>query len=120
MADEMSRVGVDMLKIHHLHLVKGTALAREHEESPFQLMTFEEYLDVVCDFVERLDPKIVIERLFGEAPLGLLVAPNWGLNRNEVIAGIRKRMDERDVVQGSRGRTGAPYERRTLREAVRS
>ena len=75
---------------------------------------------MVCDFVERLDPKIVIERLFGEAPLGLLVAPNWGLNRNEVIAGIRERMDERDVVQGSRGRTGAPYERRTLREAVRS
>ena len=109
MADEMSRVGVDMLKIHHLHLVKGTALAREHEENPFQLMTFEEYLDVVCDFVERLDPKIVIERLFGEAPLGLLVAPNWGLNRNEVIAGIRKRMDERDVVQGS---TQLPRNRR--------
>ncbi len=115
MADEMSRVGIDMLKIHHLHLVKGTALAREHEETPFQLMTFEEYLEVVCDFIERLDPKIVIERLFGEAPLGLLVAPNWGLNRNEVIAGIRKRMDERRVVQGSKCRAGALYERTLFR-----
>ena len=103
-ADEMSRVDVDLLKVHHLHLVRGTALAREHEESPFQLMTFEDYLEVICDFVERLKPGIVIERLFGEAPRGLLVAPNWGLNKNEVLAGIRKRMDERDVVQGSKYR----------------
>lgn len=101
-ADEMSRVGVDLLKVHHLHLVRGTALAREHAENPFQLMTFEEYLEVICDFIERLKPAIVIERLFGEAPLGLLVAPNWGLKKNEVLAGIRKRMDERDVVQGSK------------------
>ncbi len=102
MADEMSRVGVDMLKIHHLHVVKGTALARQHREHPFQLMTFEEYLDLVCDFIERLSPSIVIERLFGEAPADMLIAPNWGLNRSAVLARIRQRLDERDVIQGSR------------------
>ena len=106
MADEMSRVGIGMLKIHHLHLVRGTPLAREHMERPFRLMSFGEYLDVLCDFVERLKPSIVIERLFGEAPLGMLVAPNWGLTRNEVLAGIRRRMEERDIVQGAEWRGG--------------
>ena len=101
MAGEMSQAGIDMLKIHHLHLVKGTPLAREHLDKPFRLMSFDENLDLICDFVERLSPSIVIERLFGEAPLGMLVAPNWGRTRNEVIQGIRKRMDERNVVQGS-------------------
>ena len=102
MADRLSGIGLDLVKIHHLHIVKGTALAREHMEKPFRLMNFEEYLDLVCDFVERLKPSTVIERLFGEAPLGMLVAPNWGRTRNQVIQGIRQRMEERDVVQGSK------------------
>ena len=102
MADEMSRVGVDAIKIHHLHLVRGTVMAREYREQPFPLLGFEEYLDLICEFIERLAPAIVIERLFGEAPLGMLVAPNWGKTRNEVIQGIRQRMEELDVVQGSR------------------
>jgi radical SAM protein (TIGR01212 family) len=101
MADEISRVGVNMLKIHHLHLVRGTALATEHLQNPFRLLTFDEYADVVCDFVERLDPAIVIERFFGEAPGGMLVAPDWDMDRNQMIAGIRRRMEERDVRQGA-------------------
>ena len=102
MADEMSQVGIDLLKIHHLHLVRGTAMAREYMEQPFPLLSFTEYLDLICDFIERLKPSIVIERLFGEAPLDLLVAPDWGKTKNEVIRGIRQRLDERDVVQGSK------------------
>ena len=111
MADRLSGIGLDLVKIHHLHIVKGTALAREHMEKPFRLMNFEEYLDLVCDFVERLKPSIVIERLFGEAPLGMLVAPNWGRTRNQVIQGIRQRMEERDVVQGSKYEPVGPCER---------
>ncbi len=102
MADEMSRVGIDSLKIHHLHLVRGTAMAREYTQQPFPMLRFEEYVDLVCEFVERLKPSIVIERLFGEAPLGLLVAPDWGKTRNEVMQGIRRRMDELNVIQGAR------------------
>ena len=101
MADEMSRVGIDMLKIHHLHVVRGTSLAKEHLANPFRLMTFDEYADVVCEFVERLDPEIVIERFFGEAPGGMLVAPDWGMDRNQILAGIRQRMEDRDIMQGA-------------------
>lgn len=102
MAREISRAGVDTLKIHHLHIVRGTALAREHLSRPFRLLSFTEYADLVCDFIERLAPWIVIERLFGEAPLGMLLAPNWGLTRNQVIERLRRRMDERNVIQGSK------------------
>lgn len=104
MADEMSRVGVDMIKIHHLHLVRGTSLANEYLRAPFPLMTFDEYADLAADFVERLAPEIVVERLFGEAPGGMLVAPDWGMDRNQIMDGIRRRMEERGVVQGSRRR----------------
>src|SRR5262245_23305764 len=60
MADEMSRLRVDMVKIHHLHIVRGTALAAEYVRRPFTVLGYEEYLDLLCDFVERLDPGIVI------------------------------------------------------------
>src|SRR5262249_8297785 len=52
MADEMSRVGVDALKIHHLHIVRGTALAAEYARRPFPVLGYEEYLDLLCEFVE--------------------------------------------------------------------
>ena len=49
MADEMTRVGIDILKIHHLHIVRGTALEREHQRNPFRLLTYEEYRDLLSD-----------------------------------------------------------------------
>ena len=52
----MSRLGVDMVKIHHLHIVRGTALAAEYSRQPFRVLEYEEYLDLLCEFVERLDP----------------------------------------------------------------
>ena len=100
MADEMSRAGVDALKIHHLHIVRGTALAAEYARRPFRVLGYEEYLDLLCDFVERLDPNIVIERMFGEAPFGLLVAPIWRRTKNDLVLDIQRKFEERDVRQG--------------------
>jgi len=102
MADEMSRVGIDALKVHHLHIVRGTALAAEYTRQPFRVLGYEEYLDLLCDFLERLDPTIVIERMFGEAPPGLLVAPNWRRNKNDLVLDIKRKFEERDVRQGRR------------------
>jgi radical SAM superfamily enzyme len=96
----MSRLGVDMVKIHHLHVVRGTALAAEYSRQPFRVLEYEEYLDLLCDFVERLDPRIVIERMFGEAPFGLLVAPNWNRTKNDLVSDIQRKFEERNVRQG--------------------
>src|SRR5215831_820852 len=102
MADEMSRLRVDMVKIHHLHIVRGTALAAEYARRPFRVLEYEEYLDLLCEFVERLDSRIVIERMFGEAPFGLLVAPNWRRTKNDLVLDIKRIFEERDVRQGSK------------------
>jgi radical SAM superfamily enzyme len=65
------------------------------------VLGYEEYLDLLCDFIERLDPKIVIERMFGEAPFGLLVAPNWRRTKNDLVRDIKRIFEERDIRQGS-------------------
>jgi hypothetical protein len=113
MADEMSRAGVNALKIHHLHLVRGTALAAEYARRPFRVLGYEEYLDLLCDFIERLDPSIVIERMFGEAPVGLLVAPKWRRTKNDLMRDILRRFEERGVWQGSKRGTSPRISRIT-------
>jgi uncharacterized protein len=107
MADEISRVGVDALKIHHLHIVRGTALAAEYARRPFRILAYDEYLELLCDFIERLDSAIVIERLFAKAPTGLLVAPRWKRTKSDLVKDIHKKFEQRDVWQGAKSLASA-------------
>lgn len=75
MADEIKRHPIKFLKIHQLQVVKDTVLARIYEKKPFPVFEYEEYLDFVVDFLERLSPEIVIQRLFATAPEEILIAP---------------------------------------------
>jgi radical SAM protein (TIGR01212 family) len=102
MAEAVSSAGIDFLKIHHLHVVRQTAMAREYLEKPFPLLEFEGYLQLVVDFLERLSPKIRIERLFGLAPDEELIGPRWGRGKAEIQAAIEQLLAERNTCQGRR------------------
>lgn len=103
-ADVLSSVSFDFLKIHQLHIVKGTAMEIMHKKKPFRLLEAREYMDVLVGFLERLNPEIVIQRLFGEAPVRTLVAPNWGLRNSELLQMFDRILDERDTRQGRRSK----------------
>ncbi|MCK7485323.1 MAG: hypothetical protein MZU97_07020 [Bacillus subtilis] len=69
--------GVSGVKIHMLHVMKGTALGARYEAEPFPLLTPPEYVSIVCDQLELLPADVVIHRLTGDAPEDLLIAPAW-------------------------------------------
>ncbi|PIS27851.1 MAG: TIGR01212 family radical SAM protein [Candidatus Marinimicrobia bacterium CG08_land_8_20_14_0_20_45_22] len=100
MADVLNNLELDALKIHHLHVVKNTPLAKIYAEQPFRVFSESEWISLVADFLERLRPDICIQRLCGEAKAGTLVAPVWHLSKNEVIAGIRDELTRRGTWQG--------------------
>lgn len=100
MADEVSTLGIDTFKIHNLHIIKNTPLARMYKESPFDLFSYGEYLKFIVKFLERLSPDIMLERLFTDTPRDLLIAPNWGIRHNEIIYGIKKALKDKDTYQG--------------------
>jgi hypothetical protein len=100
MADEMSRLGIGFLKVHNLHIVKNTPLARIYRKEPFHLFTYEEYLDFISCFLERLSPKIVVERLFTDTPQDLLIAPRWNKTHTEILRGIEIELERRNTHQG--------------------
>jgi radical SAM protein (TIGR01212 family) len=100
MADEVSRLGIDFLKIHNLHIVRNTPLARLYAKEPFHLFSYEEYLDFISRFLERLSPDIVIERLFTDTPRELLIAPLWNKTHVEILKGIEEELEKRNTYQG--------------------
>lgn len=99
-AKVLSQIEFDFLKIHQLHIVKNTVMEKQHLQHPFRLFTLNEYVDTVVSFLEHLNPNIVIQRLAGEAPKPMLVAPKWGKRNSEVIRFITSKLDEKDTWQG--------------------
>jgi radical SAM protein (TIGR01212 family) len=103
-AGAISGVGLDFLKLHHLHLVRGTALAEQFLRDPFPLPDYQSYLDLVVEFLELLSPAIRLERLFGLAPEAQLLGPHWGRTKAEIQHDIEHRLAVRGTWQGRRYR----------------
>jgi radical SAM protein (TIGR01212 family) len=102
MADEISQLPLDFLKIHQLQVIKETPLEIIYRGNPFHVFEYGEYLDFVTRFLERLSPRIVLQRLFAIAPDNILIAPHWGRSRQEILRDIEKRLEEKDTYQGKK------------------
>ena len=98
----VSQLPINTLKIHHLQIVKHTMMAVQFKKTPemFTFMELDEYIDLLVDFVELLNPEIIVERFFSESPARMLIYPKYGLKNFEVKHLVEKRMEERDAWQG--------------------
>ncbi len=88
------------VKIHLLHIIKDTALHRIYMREGFPLMEEEEYIDIVCKIISKLNPEIIIHRLTGDGSRDTLVGPIWSLNKRRVLNAIDKILREREILQG--------------------
>ena len=62
----------------------------------------EEYVQLLADFLERLPPRIVIERISGDAPPRDLIAPQWVLDKGSIKKRLIEVLEERDSYQGAK------------------
>ena len=102
-ADIISELPLTTVKFHQLQIFKDTRMADEYlaNTADFHLFTLEDYIEFVIDFIERLNPEIVIERFAGEVPPRYLVSKPWlNLRYDQVLALIEQRLSERDTYQG--------------------
>jgi hypothetical protein len=99
-AVELSALPVRGVKIHHLHVIAGTELERLYRTTDFRLPSLGEYISIVCDFLERLRPDILIHRLLGDRAPATLVAPAWGLHKGTVLGAIDEEFARRVTRQG--------------------
>ncbi|MBM3420789.1 MAG: TIGR01212 family radical SAM protein [Bacteroidetes bacterium] len=99
----ISALPLTSVKFHQLQIIDGTAMAAEYRQHPerFVMFTFGEYMEFFIDFLERLNPAIIVERFTGEAPPHLVIAPRWGRKRTDEIMNLfEERLVERDTWQG--------------------
>ena len=97
MADEISSLPIDFLKIHQLQVVKNTPLEILYDKKPFYTFGYQEYLEFIVEFVERLSPRIVLQRLFATAPDNILIAPRWSKSRQEIMRDIERLLETQDT-----------------------
>ena len=88
------------IKIHLLHVIKGTVCEKMYANNEFSVFGQDDYVKLVCDQLELIDKDIVIQRLTGDGARNTLVAPLWSLKKFEVLNSIDKELETRDSYQG--------------------
>ena len=99
-AREVGKLNPDFVKLHLLHIIKGTKIAEEFERGEFSLMTLPEYVSVICDQLEVLPQETVIQRVTGDGKKEDLIGPMWSLKKFVVMNEIDKEMVRRNSHQG--------------------
>lgn len=96
----LNTLDIQGIKIHMLHIIKNTPLAKLYLNSPWTLLNKEEYVDLVTEQLATLNESIVIHRLTGDGKLEDLIAPNWTIKKAGIINDIDKLMVKKDYYQG--------------------
>lgn len=99
-AVDISLTNLDILKIHQLQIIKGTAMAHEYVKHPFKLFTPDEYVSLLSQYIQRLRPNLILDRFTSQAPKDMLIAPNWGLKNHEFTNILVNYMKRNGIYQG--------------------
>ena len=98
----LNSLNIDGIKIHMLHILKDTDLEDYYKKQQFHILSKAEYIDIVCEQLEYLNPNIVIHRITGDPKKEDLIEPTWLLKKFVVLNDIDKEMVKRDIYQGDK------------------
>ncbi len=83
-------LGTDGLKLHPLHVVKGTQLANQWRRGEYRPLELDEYIQLAAELIAQTPAHIVFHRVTGTAPRQLLLAPQWCSKKWAVLNGIER------------------------------
>lgn len=101
-AKEVARLNPEYVKLHLLHILKGTKMAEQYQRGEFSALSLSEYVNAVVDCIEVFPKETVFQRLTGDGGRDTLIAPLWSLKKFVVLNEIDKEMVRRDTYQGSK------------------
>jgi radical SAM protein (TIGR01212 family) len=99
-AVQLSKLPINGIKIHHMHVIKGTEFEQIYKNKKFPLFAQKEYISTVCDFIERLRSDIIIHRLMGDCDIESLIFPRWSIHKGTILQGIEDEFARRSTYQG--------------------
>ena len=89
-AKAVKSLNIAAVKLHPLHIVCGTALAKEYANAEFELLSFEAYCEAAAQMIHILGKEVAIERFSGESPDEMLIGPSWAGDRERIIREVEK------------------------------
>ncbi|MGN0345740.1 MAG: TIGR01212 family radical SAM protein [Lachnospiraceae bacterium] len=90
------------VKLQLLHVLEGTDLATHFANREFDVLTMNEYMDILIECLEHLNPETVVHRVTGDGPKKILIAPLWSSDKKQVLNGLLKEMNIRNSWQGKK------------------
>ena len=109
-ADTLAALPIDAVKIHNLHIEKGTTLALEHALTPLPIFMEHEFAEHLMDFIRRMPPKIPIMRLTTDTLDEELIAPKWHMAKGQFKDYVIQQMICREWQQGDLFENGSESE----------
>ncbi len=107
--ERVLELGVDGLKFHPLHVVKGTQLANEWRRGEYQPMTMSNYVSDVVELINRTPADVIFHRLTGTASSDVLLAPEWCSKKWQVLNAITAALAKQAArVDRDEGQDAAP------------
>ena len=88
--EKVLALGTDGIKVHPLHVVKGTQLGREWKRGDYQTITLAEYVKTVVGILRMLPKDVVVHRLTGTASREMLLGPLWCEKKWQVLNEINR------------------------------
>lgn len=104
-AKRISELPVKTLKIHQMQVLKGTRLESIYHKNPELIfdLNLENYIRIIINFLELLNPEIIVERFTSESPKNLIIYPDWKGKKNfEISHIVANKMREAGSYQGKR------------------
>ncbi|MBY0222290.1 TIGR01212 family radical SAM protein [Mammaliicoccus sciuri] len=101
-AQAVAKLDVQGIKIHLLHLLKGTPMVKQYEKGKLEFLTKEAYINLVADQLEIMPPEMIVHRITGDGPIDLLIGPMWSVTKWEVLNGIDAELERRNSWQGKK------------------
>ncbi|OFY50417.1 MAG: TIGR01212 family radical SAM protein [Bacteroidetes bacterium RBG_13_46_8] len=101
-AEVLSSLPLYTVKFHQLQIFKGTKMENEFAENPrdFHLFSPDEYLVFMAEYITRLNPSFIIERIAGETPPRFAAVNRWGPRYDEMLVKFERLLEEKDYWQG--------------------
>lgn len=99
-AQFVGELGFQGVKLHNVYVLRRTVLAQQFETGDYEPLSQAEYVSLCVDFLERIPPEVVVQRLSAQGPKPLMLAPAWCLNKHRVRIAIEAELLRRDTWQG--------------------
>jgi hypothetical protein len=88
------------IKIHLLLSLRETIIGDLYEKGEITMLDREDYVTILCDILEILPPEMVIQRLTADGYRDIFMAPQWAINKMEVLNAIDRELERRNTYQG--------------------